>query len=112
METGKHGGLLELDEAVLEAVERGGAEEVGDEEFAARFVERLEGDGTGEELVGVGEDLERAEVEDLDEGAGKTRRLLWEVVQTRCDEMMTLREKGREGRVRCGERFAWCRGTS
>lgn len=112
METEKHGGLLELDEAVLEAVERGGAEEVGDEELAARFVERLESDGAGEELVGIGEDLESTEVEDLDEGAGKTRRLLREVVQTRCDEMMTLREKGGEGSVRCGERFGWCRGTS
>lgn len=112
METGKHGGLLELDEAVLEAVERGGAEEVGDEELAARFVERLEGDGAGEELVGVGQDLERAEVEDLDEGAGKARRLLWEVVQPRCDEMMALRERVGEGRVRCAERSAWCRGTS
>ena len=41
----------------------------------------------------VGEDFERAEVEDLDEGAGKTRRLLGEIVESGCDEMMTLGEK-------------------
>ena len=60
----------------------------------------------------VGEDFERAEVEDLDEGAGKTRRLLGEIVEPGCDEMMTLGEKRREGRVRYAERSGWCTGTN
>lgn len=69
----------------MKAVNAGDAEDIGEKELAARFVDELQSDGIGKELVRVGENLQSAEIEDFGDRAGKGHRFLHVVVDSSSD---------------------------